>query len=189
MSWARQADRAANCVLLGRAGVAAWSGRRDGRRVAAVNRGAVFEDMANGRLVADGDWPRLMDVLQGLPQPWPDPGAVVDALGHEPGRLAVVRKVQAHKQPDHVFFVASDRGRGEPGGVVFWLVDVQTAQIGTVSGDELRTVLTPASAVALFDSRVRALSLWDRSRPAPPAVAALLDPPERPHGALRARGR
>ncbi|MFF7581281.1 hypothetical protein ACFZBE_41230 [Streptomyces sp. NPDC008061] len=164
------ADLADDCVPLAAEGFAA-AYRRTG------NRSAEAEDAAGDRVIAKKDWLGLMDILQVVPELWPDPAQLAKTLMQEPERLAVVRLARQN-QHDHVILVVHGRDPDHPDQTGVWQVDFAKHPVTRriISQPELLTLMSPASSVALLDGSGLPLSLSGTAGRRIPYRAALPDP-------------
>ncbi|WP_143061041.1 hypothetical protein [Saccharopolyspora shandongensis] len=176
------ADLADDCVPLAAEGFAVAYGRMG-------NRSAEAEDAAGERVIAKKDWLGLMDILQVVPEPWPDPAKVAKTLVQRPERLAVVRLARQN-QHDHVILVVHGRDPDHPGQMGIWEVDFAKTPVKRriSSQPELRALMSHASAVALLDGSGLPLSLSDAAERRTPYRAALPDPGASPAATGRPAG-
>lgn len=164
------ADLADDCVPLAAEGFAVAYGR-------VANRSAETEDLAGQQVIAKKDWRGLMNLLQAVPDRWPDPAEVTKALVHAPERLAVVRLARLN-QHDHVILVVHGTDPDHPDRTGVWQIDFATApaERRITSLSELRMLLSHAAAVALLDSGGLPMRSSGAAERRIPFRAALLDP-------------
>ncbi|MFD9289176.1 hypothetical protein ACFWBV_12890 [Streptomyces sp. NPDC060030] len=163
-------DAADDCVPLAAEGFAVAYGRRG-------NRSAEVEDAAGDRVIAKKDWLGLMDILQVVPDPWPDPATLAKTLMQGPERLAVVRLARQN-QHDHVILVIHGRDPDHPGQTGIWQIDFAKHPVTRriTSQTELLTLMRPASSVALLDGSGLPQRLSGTKERRIPYRAALPDP-------------